>query len=324
MAINVLITGSDGYIGSALTEHLKSTYFIDRVIGYDLNNGEDILDYDLLVEKLTENNIHVVVHLAALSSVTACNDDVYNAIRVNAIGTNTILKAMKQSGCKHIIYASTSSVYGDSKTIPYTENMLLDPCSVYGSTKLLGEHAIYNYYDINHNKGNYLIYRMFNVVGTSGIPHIDSASNSGYDRLFSALESGNITIYGTNYDTPDGTCFRDYVSLKDVCHAYVLGIKNVIRSNYLRESVNICTNHPTSVKQLVNEWNSLSVSINTHYNSDAYIPYVNVYYGSPRKGDPSIVCGSYDKALKLLDWEPFRKIENIIMDIAVDKKLKHV
>lgn len=92
---------------------------------------------------------------------------------------------------------------------------------------------------------------MFNVVGTSGFPHIDCKLSACYDRLFAALESENIIIYGDDYNTLDKTCERDYVSLKDVCHAYILGIKNIFQSESIREIINISSFNSTYVKEMI-------------------------------------------------------------------------
>ena len=327
MNANILITGDSGYIGSALIEYLNQQPFVNKVIGYDIINGNDILHLSSLVTILTSNNINVVIHLAALSSVSACNDNPSQAFKINGDGTNNVLNAMKEAGCKHIIYASTSSIYGNNSDLPYTEDMLPAPCSSYGSSKLLGEEAIYNHYSTQPTDSNYLIFRMFNVVGTSGFESIDSKSNAGYDRLFAALESGHITIYGNDYDTNDKTCERDYVSLKDVCHAYLLGINCVLSRNNIRETINICTCNPISVNQIITTWNTLSKSIqNNNINTLNHhlLPHVKYNYGPRRLGDPSKVYGSNTKAEKILQWTPQRKIEDIILDLAMDKKLTHV
>lgn len=314
MNINILVTGYCGYIGSALIEYLRHDSFVNKVVGYDISNGDDILNFDSLVNVMTSNNIDIVIHLAALSSVSACNEDPTLAIKINGGGTRNVLDAMKQSGCKHIIYASTSSIYGDNEQdLPYTEDLTPSPCSSYGSSKMLGEQAIYNHYDLQGNSGNYLIFRMFNVVGTSGFPEIDSKVSAGYDRLFAALESGQITIYGKDYNTIDGTCERDYVSLKDVCHAYLLGVKTILIHKNLREIVNICTCNPTSVREMITIWNKVARSNK--------LPTVKHSYGPRRVGDPSKVYGPNEKAEKLLGWIPKRKIEDIIVDLAMDKKL---
>ena len=324
--INLFVTGHKGYIGSALIKSLDKILFVKDVVGYDLVDGNDIMNYDQLEEAMKKAKPFAVIHLAALSSVAACNEDPRLAIKINSVGTQNVLNAMKTSNCKHIIYAGTSSVYGSKESLPYTEDLQPAPCSSYGISKLLGENVIHNHYDLQENKGSYLIYRMFNVAGTSGYPEIDLASNPGYDRIFSALEAGAITIYGKDYPTFDRTCERDYVALKDVCDAYVKGINIFRRKNIkedikedIRETVNICTGYPCSVQTIVNIWNLTSKSL-IHEDSEDFLPEISFTYGDRREGDPATVYGSNMKAKEILNWKPYRKIEDIIRDLAHDKK----
>lgn len=306
--MSVLITGHRGYIGSALLEFLQEC-LPENIVGYDIVEGNDITNYDNLLKTLQDHSIKTVIHLAAMSSVSACNDSPQEANRINGYGTMLVLKAMEAAGCHNIIYASTSSVYGNSPNIPFTEDSPVEPCSLYGSSKLLGEYGIHNHYE--KNPGNYVIFRMFNVVGTSGYRHIDTRMSSGYDRLFAALESGKLTIYGNDYSTDDGTGERDYVSLRDVCNAYLLAVLAVDRS--IRETVNISTGTLTSVQKLVGVWNECT-------NKPWFaFPKVVFEYGCRREGDPAKVCGSNDKAKKVLGWKPTRKIEDIIYNLSKDK-----
>ena len=309
----ILITGSSGYIGSALFKNLEEKGI--KVVGYDIIEGEDIMDKKKLTRKMKEVNPDIVIHLAALSSVTACNEDINKAIMYNGVGTRNVLDAMKKCGCNKIIYAGTSSVYGncDKIYLPYTEESKIGASSAYGLTKLIGELVIFNHFNNKENPGSYLIYRMFNVVGSSGYDEIDRTSNPGYDRLFSALESGKIIIYGNDYQTYDGTCLRDYVALKDICTAFIKGIEILKYRKDLKEIINICSGSPCSVDLIVNIWNV--------YSKKHKLPHIQKTYGKRREGDPAIVYGSNHKAKRILDWEPVRKIKDIIIDLANDKNL---
>lgn len=331
MPINILITGYRGYIGSALVEYLRQNLFVAKIIGYDISEGNDILNCERLIHVLKSNNIFVVIHLAALSSIAVCNKNPTNAIKINAYGTYCILKAMKEAGCNNIIYASTSLVYGnDEYNLPYSEYSKPNPCAAYGISKMLGEHVIFNHYKLQNNPGNYLIFRMFNVIGSSGFAHIDERShiiNSGHNRLFDALESGYITIYGKDYSTFDGTSERDYVALKDVCMAYIKGIKTIMGPDVVRSTINICSGIPISINSIVNKWNKISTNISNKkedYNLYNKLPYINYTYGPKRDNDPSKVYGSNNKAMKVIGWETKRKMEDIILDLAIDKNFINV
>lgn len=325
--MSILVTGHRGYIGSALMKYLQEHSLVKTIVGYDLVDGNDILDYDSLLETLKKHEIKIVVHLAAMSSVTACNEDPTKADRVNGYGTRLLLQAMKAAGCQNIIYASTSSVYGNSKELPYVEHLVTQPCSAYGSSKLLGEKAIQSYYGVDSNPGSYLIFRMFNVVGTSGYPDIDKKMSAGYDRLFAALESGHIIIYGQDYPTTDGTGERDYVALKDVCEAFHLGIQAINTYDTIHDVLNISSETLTSVQTMVNIWNKISDCIKdkkADYESHPPLLRVEYTYGPRRTGDPAQVYGVNTRAKRVLNWRPQRKIEDIIHDLVIDKNTPDV
>src|SRR5436853_3715887 len=295
--MNILVTGHRGYIGSALVEILCVTSLVKNVVGYDSLDGNDILDYDNLIKFM--NNIDIVIHLAALSTVSGCNYNPDIAEKKNGKGTKNFVDAMKVCGCKNIIYASTSSIYGNSEILPYTEDMTPSPCSSYGKSKLLGEEIIKAF------EGNYIIFRMFNVVGN--IKNLNMVSKAGYDRLFGALQSGTVTVYGKDYSTIDGTCERDYVSLMDTCQAYILGIEAICKG--LRATINICSGSLISVDAIIFMWNNISKDKILHS------------YGGRRLGDPTRVYGSNKWAKEIIQWSPKNIMQDIISDLINFKKL---
>lgn len=282
----VLVTGNAGYIGKSLIEHMshQKKYIC---LGYDIENGLDILDEESLNSIFRKYNISIVIHLAAFSSVPICEENPQKAYKVNVEGTKNIINVMKKYGCNKIVYASTSSVYDDTECL-LTEKSMINPQSVYAQTKYDAEKII-----IKSNV-NYVILRMFNVVGIlDGIK-----SNLGYDRLFSSLMSGNITIYGNDYNTKDGTCIRDYVNIADVCRAYYLSL------DYLSDKkksiiINISSSVGTSVIDIVNLWKIKN-------------PKLIVSYGQKRKGDKITTIGSNDLALSTIKWKPVHTINETI------------
>jgi UDP-glucose 4-epimerase len=320
MTVTILVTGHRGYIGSVLFRMLSDLPEIDNVIGYDLVDDQDILDYQQLVDTMRKCNPDIVVHLAGTTNM-ACSANVKMAIRTNGCGTNNVLKAMKEVGCQHIVYASSGAVYGNNKQIPYKENTTVRPCTPYGISKILGEYAIYNHYELNENRGNYVILRLFNVVGTSMYRDIEMIHDFGRDKLFPALECGYVTVYGTDYATFDGTCERDYISLEDTCEALLCGISIVACRLHIREIINICSGETFSVKSIIDIWNNMALRIKASNRSDIdRLPYVFSTNGPRRKGDSAKICGSNKKAMKLLEWIPRKKIEDIIYDLAQYKK----
>ena len=302
MLFRVLLTGHKGYIGSSLFKALSLDETI-HVVGYDM--PDDLLNFTYLSQIFKEFKPHLVIHLAALSSVSECTKDYRKAFLINGQGTKNLIYLMELYGCSNIIYASTSSVYGQSFT-PFSEVDDIEPCSIYGMSKLWGEFVIENEYLFQNKRGSYVIFRMFNVVGKSGYPDVDENTYPGNDRLFSALKSGNITIYGNNYPTYDGTCSRDYISLKDITRAYMIATKHIQQGNELRGIFNLCSNIAISVDTIVNLYNSLA----RVYNKSE----VKYSYGPARVGDPKKVCGNNKLAQQVLKWHPKDNIDKIITD----------
>ena len=244
---NILITGGEGYIGKVLTYHVKHHYshLIDKVVSFDLIQGNDILDVERLSTCLKEHNIYIVVHLAACSSVTECESDKKKAYLVNVKGTKRV-------------------------------------------------------------------FRMFNVIGSCrGIlsPH-NKPVNYGNDRLFTALTNGKVHVYGTDYDTTDGSCLRDYVSVNDVAKAYIKAIKTIIIEPEKLKGAhvfNICTSTPVSVFDIIYGWNRIQ-EINNK-------PKCEICFDERRKGDPVIVCGDNKKSKDMLNWEPIDNYMSTIVDM---------
>lgn len=277
--MRILITGDQGYIGSAIKSYLET----NEIIGYDLVNNQDILDYELL--NSTMKNIDLVIHLAACSTVSTCTNQPELAYQINELGTQNILQAMKANNCNKIIYASTSSVYGQGTDL--TEESPINAESVYGASKYAGEKLITN------SGLNYTIFRMFNVVGQV------NSQKFGFDRLFGALISGHVNIYGIDYPTKDGTCERDYISLADVCRAYKLAVN----SNLSKVILNLSVGYPKSVLEVISEYSKFNQ--------------LTVACINRRIGDPAIVYGNNSKIRELLMWKPLDGLEEIVKSIKI-------
>lgn len=160
--MKILITGDQGYIGSSLKSFLDH-----QIIGYDLVNNQDIMDYECLCAHM--KGVDLVIHLAACSTIGACNQDPKLAFELNERGTENVLNAMKANQCPRIIYAGTSSVYGDGENI--TEGDPIDCQNIYAASKYAGELKIVE------SGLNYVIFRMFNIIGQVNSTYF------GFDRL---------------------------------------------------------------------------------------------------------------------------------------------
>jgi UDP-glucose 4-epimerase len=279
----LFITGHRGYIGKALWQLLQDKY---NLVGYDLQAGEDILDYPLLASRVQACRPDVVIHLAALSSIPTCNSQPAEALRVNQLGTENVVRAALAAGCRKFIYASTCSVYGTPSTLPTSEDDNLAPTSSYGRSKAAGEAVLQQYPALA-----YIVLRLFNVVGGCQPPN--------NDRLFAALASGQVVIYGNDYPTADGTGERDYVSLADVGQAFLAAVRYLLAEEPARLAINICSQQATSVDQLVHLWRQLHGPVVVHY-------------GPRRPGDIARIVGSNQRAQHLLGWIPQDDLPAII------------
>lgn len=282
--MKIFITGGEGQIGTHLKEFFSHQNDM-KIMTYDLINNEDILDYPLLLSKMRNFYPDIVIHLAAMSNITDCNNNPEKSLQVNGNGSGNVIRAAIQcTNVKKIIYSSTASVYGDLvnqekcdtdlSVLSFNENSPLNPDSIYGHSKLLGEKILESYCQKNTDifgisnenkfKGELIILRLFNVV----------MNNKNLDRLFAALQKPNFTIYGNDYQTPDGTCIRDYISINDVCCA--IGHLLIIKSNGI---YNVCTGKGTSVLEI------------------AKLCGIDVKYGPRRKGDINVSIGNNNRLM---------------------------
>ena len=222
----ILITGVNGYIGNCLYHFLKGKF---KVIGIDkettFNNKIykcDILNTKKLDQILVKEKPEIVVHLAAQSLVDeTINKQKY--YRNNIIATNYLLKLMKKNSIKKIIFSSTAAVYRQS-TKPLKENSKLKPLSTYAKTKLTCEKNI-----LKQKKINSVILRFFNVCSALKKPCIGELHNPETHLIptivYKAIYNKRIYIYGNDFPTPDGTCIRDYIHIKDICAAIEKSVK---------------------------------------------------------------------------------------------------
>jgi UDP-glucose 4-epimerase len=261
-----LITGGAGYIGS----HIADLFLANNksVVIYDsLYQGietrvdylrkkhsteiplviADIRDTAKFEEVLGIYKPHGVIHTAALKSVVESMKNPDEYFEVNLHATSKMLKALNKCGIQNFIFSSTAAIYGSpDHTNPIKEDAPKNPISPYGASKLAAENEVDNFLAIPGNIGTSL--RFFNVVGTAAPELLDNSVDNLVPIVINKIRSGQSpVIFGTDYPTPDGTCIRDYVDVRDVARAHLVAAN----SSTLPRAINVGTGRGVSVREII-------------------------------------------------------------------------
>ena len=313
----VLVTGGAGYIGSHTVLALKEAGYtvlvldnliyghrelVEQVLQVKLICG-DICDRPLLDQIFTQYNIQAVLHFAAYAYVGESVENPAKYYRNNVAGTLTLLEAMVQAGISCFVFSSTCATYGHPQQIPLTEDHPQAPINPYGMSKLMVEQMLS---DFNHAYGLRSVrFRYFNAAGADPEGRLGEDHNPETHLiplvLLTALgQRDQITIFGTDYETPDGTCIRDYIHVADLAQAHVLGLE-YLWSGGETSVFNLGNGGGFSVQQVIKAAESVT---------GCKIPIVEGYR---RAGDPAMLIGSATKAQSVLNWQPqYPEIEIIL------------
>ncbi|WP_337018371.1 UDP-glucose 4-epimerase GalE [Oceanobacillus massiliensis] len=315
--MSVLVLGGAGYIGSHAVYQLIDQG--ENVIVVDnLETGHkeslhpnatfyqgDIRDIRFLRSVFEKESINGVIHFAATSLVGESMEKPLKYFDNNVYGTQVLLQVMVEHDVRKIVFSSTAAVYGEPDSLPLTETMATNPTSTYGETKLTMEKLMK--WTEHAHRLNYVSLRYFNVAGARESAEIGEDHRPETHLLPIILQTAlnkrsHVTIYGKDYDTPDGTCIRDYVHIEDLIDAHLLAL------NYLLEGgssdiFNLGSNQGFSVKEMIE-----TARIVTGKDIPAIV-------GKRRSGDPSTLIASSAKAKQLLNWKPKRtSLNQIIQD----------
>ena len=310
----ILITGANGYIGNCLLHFLEGKF---KIIGIDKNKSlnKKILQCNIFNSKklnliIKKEKPDIIIHLAAQSLV----DETINKKKYydnNVLATSRLLKVMNDNSIKKILFSSTAAVYKQNlKSL--TEKSKLKPLSTYARTKLICEKNIQKQKNIKS-----VILRFFNVCSALDKPIIGEFHNPETHLIptiiYKSMFGKKIYIYGDNFPTPDGTCIRDYIHIKDICRAIEKSIEYLL-ANKKSTIFNIGNNKGLSNNEIINYVKKL-------INKKIKLEYVN-----RRKGDISrLVCDS-NKIKKALNWTAINSNLKRITNDEVQwiKKLKSV
>jgi UDP-glucose-4-epimerase GalE len=245
------------------------------------------------------------MHFAAWLSVGDSVRDPAGYYRNNVVGALSVLDAMIRSGAKHFIFSSTAATFGNPVQTPITEAHPQQPINAYGETKLAIERALPHFeraYGIR-----WTALRYFNAAGADpdGVLGEDHAPEIHVipRAIDAAAGRGSFAIYGIDYDTPDGTCLRDYIHVTDLASAHVLAL-DALRAGSSSAAYNLGNGRPTSVREVVEAVERVT---------GREVPAAE---GARRPGDPAVLFASSAKIKRELGWRPSYEAIDVIVETA--------
>jgi UDP-glucose 4-epimerase len=300
--MKILVTGAAGYIGSIVTERLIELGH--EVIALDnLQAGHqsavspqakfiqvDLANQEFLKKIFQDNKIEAVIHMAAEALIAESIIDPHRFFVSNVTYGLNLLSAMLESGVKRIIFSSTAAIYGEPERLPITEAAPKKPVNSYGESKLMFERILHWYHKAYGIK--YIALRYFNAAGASRLLGEHHIPETHLIPLVLQVALGNrshVEIYGTDYDTPDGTCLRDYIHVQDLAQAHVLALENL--DHVKAAAYNMGNGDGYSVLQIIES----ARQITGHA-----IPAIP---SGRRPGDPARLVASSGRMHRELGWE---------------------
>jgi UDP-glucose 4-epimerase len=309
--MQVLVTGGAGYIGSHAVRALTAAGHFPVVLD-NLSYGHceaipagvpfeqcDLFETQRITEILRSYKIDAVMHFAAFISVGESVEKPLLYYRNNTAGAMSLLLAMENADVKRFVFSSTAATYGQPEEMPIYETTPQKPINPYGRSKWFVEQILKDIAAADP-QFSFIAFRYFNVAGASQ----DASTGENHTPethliplvLFAAMgKRPNIKVFGTDYDTPDGTCIRDYVHVEDLVNAHILAVES-LRDNSKNFSnsrfYNLSIGRGYSVKEIIATAEKIT---------GKKIP---VIYGERREGDPAMLCADSSLVQKELGWKP--------------------
>lgn len=313
---NILVTGGAGYIGSHACKALKAAGYTP--VTYDnLSTGwedaakfgpfeqGDLTDRERLDQIFAAYQPTAILHFAALSQVGESMRDPGMYWHNNVSGSLTLFQAAVAAGCLNVVFSSTCATYGDQDNVVLDENSAQHPINAYGASKRAIEDMLrdfQNAYGLNH-----VIFRYFNVAGAdpeAEVGEFHQPETHLIPLILDAIDGKRdaLTIFGTDYDTQDGTCIRDYVHVMDLVDAHILGLKWLEDSKGC-DVFNLGTGTGFSVREVMRQAQAVT---------GKDVPFIE---GPRRPGDCTKLVSGSDRAEADLGWTPKRStLEHMIGD----------
>lgn len=313
--MRVLVTGGAGYVGSVSVEALVAAGH-DVVVLDDLSKGhrEAVAPGTRLVEGsygdsglvralLAETSIDAVLHCAARSLVgeSVANPALY--YRENVAGGVALLEALREAGVCRLVFSSTAAVYGTPASVPIREDAVHAPINPYGETKRAFEGALRWYAGAYGLRSVSL--RYFNVAGASARNgEVHDPETHLIPNVLAAVEGrGEVTVFGTDYPTPDGTCIRDYIHVEDLARAH-LDALDYLEHGGAAQVLNCGYGHGFTVREVLDTVRAVS---------GVAFP---VTEGPRRAGDPPVLIADAARIRALLGWQPRHEDLRVICETA--------
>ena len=301
----ILVTGGAGYIGSHAVKELRKQGY--KVLAYDnLSTGhqwavkkDELIEGDLgdkshVHQILKQEKPFAVMHFAASSLVGESVERPELYFRNNVINTLNLLETMLTSAVKYFIFSSSAAVYGNPHHVPIPEDHPLEPVNPYGEGKTFVEKALRWYAEIHGLK--YISLRYFNAAGADPEGELGEAHDPETHLIPRILEVAldkrpSIEIYGTDYDTPDGACIRDYIHVTDLAQAHILALEALFKG------------HPSCVYNLGNQ-KGVSVREVIEAAREVTGHPITTKESPRRPGDPPMLVANSERIKKELGWKP--------------------
>ena len=312
----ILVTGGAGYIGSTTSLLLLDAGY-DVIVVDDLSRGHrdnvdpgrlrvlNILDTGGLTKLLTEEPCDAVIHFAAYIAVGESMKEPENYFHNNTSGSLSLFTAMARTGVKAAVFSSTAAVYGMPEKNPITEDQPYAPVSVYGESKVMVE-KILGWFDVVHGLRSVCL-RYFNASGAEKKLRVGERHDPEthlIPLLFRAVQTGEaVTIFGEDYETPDGTCIRDYIHVSDLAEAHVVAVESLL-DGAPSNRFNGGTGSGFSVREVVHAVEEVT---------GRKVPYK---VGPRREGDPAALVADSTRLRQTLGWTPRSSDLKNIVDTA--------
>ena len=306
-----LVTGGAGYIGAHVVRAFQEVG-LEAVVIDDLSSGHrgfvqpevpfvegSIVDTELVAETLEKHAVEGVVHLAGFKYAGVSVDRPLHTYTQNVTGTINLLEAMARTGVESMVFSSSAATFGTPDVELVTEQTATSPESPYGESKLIGEWLIRDQARATTLRHTSL--RYFNVVGSGSTDIFDTSPHNLFPIVFEMLLDGKTPrINGDDYETPDGTCVRDYVHVADLAEAHVVAARHLAAGDPLEPVYNLGSGTGSSVREIMD-------AIRTVSGID-FTPEI----GPRRPGDPARIVATGEAAARDLDWQMRHSLEDMV------------